>query len=143
MKPEELRIGNIVLYDHIVIPPNFITANPVILTIDAFDKSNFDPFCKFAPIPLTPEWLDKFGFEKHPYKKNGGQECVIWKKGIDQQNKNHPNEYFIIENVSSEEPPLWCIELQGPSGFVIITIQIQYVHQLQNLYYALTGKELG
>ena len=64
------------------------------------------------PIQITPEWLEKFGFVKH----SGGY-------------------------LSKDE----TIELTfdflvwKPS---IKRLKVLYVHQLQNLYYAITGEEL-
>ena len=69
------------------------------------------------PIPLTEEWLLKFGF-----KKIGGT---------------------IYKNIGSIE-----IGLTGKRFYIQIrceniTIQnIKHVHQLQNLYFALTNQEL-
>ena len=67
------------------------------------------------PIPLTEEWLLKFGFE--------------WKI----QHQGFHNGAFKIEE-----------EYKKGYRFYIGNekISIQYVHQLQNLYHALTGKEL-
>jgi hypothetical protein len=68
------------------------------------------------PIPLTEEWLIKFGFEKldlfYSHKKYGYKVA----KNMDG--------FYIWSNAFSFNPPL------------------KYVHQLQNLYFALTGEEL-
>jgi hypothetical protein len=64
-------------------------------------------------IPLTEEWLVTFGFEYI-------EEYKWWE--ID-----------------------WCnftIDLGGEYEFEFAFHPIKYVHQLQNLYFALTGKEL-
>ena len=67
----------------------------------------------YEPIPLTEKWLLKFGF-KHIKTNN----CIYW----------------FLNNVD-----VW--ELNG--GFANdLDLPIQHVHQLQNLYYALTNKEL-
>jgi hypothetical protein len=63
-------------------------------------------------IPLTEEWLVNFGFEQ-------STESIFKKNGI-----------LIISDVIFE------VFL----GSVIV--KLQYVHQLQNLYFALTGEEL-
>jgi len=73
----------------------------------------------FTPIELTEEWLLKFAFEK-----------------IDDYTYEHVDEDYWI----------WTL---GHYSFNDSTYSIQigkdlkYVHQLQNLYYALTGKELN
>lgn len=67
-----------------------------------------------SPIPLTEEWLIKFGFEWHEYGR-----CYNF-------------EGFSI--------------IKSKQGFVMLNtgndIGLEYVHSLQNLYFALTGKEL-
>lgn len=70
------------------------------------------------PIPLTEEWLVKFGFEKRV------GEIFMY------------HTWFYIDK-----------ECAGVSGWYFRGIdafksKIEYVHQLQNLYFALTGEEL-
>lgn len=69
------------------------------------------------PIPLTPEWLERMGFEKFGNRYGLGDESIDF--GIDQENS------FFYWNQSE-----------------IPDVQLKYVHQLQNLYFALTGEEL-
>lgn len=77
-------------------------------------------------VPLTPEWLERFGFEnigtddyhsKPMFKKHG----CDWK--------------YCLEGYFSQ---YFC---QGHSEPAIVG-DIQYVHQLQNAYFLLTGEEL-
>jgi hypothetical protein len=68
----------------------------------------------YEPIPLTEEWLLKFGFEE--WDKNA------WQKGFD----------LSIHKIDS-------IFWYNNNG---INVLIKYVHQLQNLCFALTGEEL-
>lgn len=63
------------------------------------------------PIPLTEEWLIKFGFVKQ-------------------------GRYYRIGKVKITFRDCWRFEY---GGFIS---KIYYVHQLQNLYFALTDKEL-
>lgn len=72
----------------------------------------------YGPIPLTEEWLVKFGFS---------------------ENKSTKDFFFNY---------LICLERQGNELFVINTndkyqYKIEYVHQLQNIHFALTGEELN
>lgn len=69
------------------------------------------------PEPLTEEWLKKFGFEYEP-----GSIDVWWvgSFGIDAAGKSY----------------------HYTCGEYIHGIGIKHVHQLQNLYFALTGEEL-
>ena len=69
----------------------------------------------FNPIPLTEEWLLKLGFRK-----------------MVTQDK-HPT--FLREGIHWNDGIIYVSQL----GFLN---HIKSVHQLQNLYHALTGKEL-
>ena len=79
----------------------------------------------FEPTPLTEDWLLRFGFEKA-------------------RTFDHDNRYFIGENPVTKDWMLyltWLDNTDAPfykNGFHVI----KYVHQLQNLYFALTGEEL-
>jgi len=125
IKINELRIGNLVREDYsgnMVITDIFSSHEPKQLNlrhpnhtaIGRYDLKNI------KPIPLTEEWLLKFGFEK----ALNGMFCpreYLWLK----QHKLN-NEWFAGVN---------CI------GDIDCT-RIDYVHQLQNLYFSLTGTEL-
>lgn len=78
------------------------------------------------PIPLTPEILEKAGFEKW---ENSDAFSVEFKDGNTFQFRL-PDEYFLGGQDS----------VTGGHGF---TGKIQHVHQLMNLYFALTGEELN
>jgi hypothetical protein len=69
----------------------------------------------FDPIPLTEEWLLKFGFVSNPYEDR-------YEKGTIhiECDKTKGATYLWVENMP----------------------HIKYAHQLQNLYFALTGEEL-
>ena len=100
MKASELRIGNYVYVEH-------DKNNLELLKFD-FESGWYMEYIK--PIPLTEEWLLKFGFEK------AYETCYQYKDFI-------LNDKFIMMDID-------------------ITIQLKHVHQLQNLYFALTGEEL-
>ena len=72
------------------------------------------------PIELTETWLEKFGFKMvagNAEKDN----YLLWK------NKTTHNFDFVLNEPHSNKR---------------IVTPIKYVHQLQNLYYALTNEEL-
>ena len=117
MKANELRIGN--WYDHNGIPKQ-ATPN----TIEEVWESERS-WCK--PIPLTEEWLLKFGFE---YRYAGWFEMRSRFNG----------DYFEMNfHIITKE-----IHLLQDSGrkYEVHLCNIKHVHQLQNLYFALTGEEL-
>jgi hypothetical protein len=74
---------------------------------------------EIEPIPLTEEWLLKFRFEKYyEYYVNSHLE--------------------ISEMKSKKGYDAYCTDMD----FSIFMTEVKYVHQLQNLYFALTGEEL-
>lgn len=121
MKASELRIGNFVM-----------DRGGKVLLIDHWEYENkisekrvdgLQPFTEFVeylqPIPLTEEWLLKFGFKKL-FTLAHQDSCYR----IDLFRIDLFGEYFDLWH---DNHPI---------------ISIEYVHQLQNLYFALTNKEL-
>ena len=73
----------------------------------------------FEPIPLTEEWLERSGFSEE-IKEVNHSDFWVYKKGDLTFNSNHGWWYM---NQPLRHYP-------------------KYVHQIQNLYFALTGEEL-
>ena len=128
MEAKELRIGNYVydVYDH------------VNRQIDGYDFINTKQH--FKPIPLTEEWLLKFGFEKIPHftVHNGMKLSIGRNRYLSVGDVNNPNQMmFLCSNVkdSNVVEDLVCVHNYDYDGWL-------NVHQLQNLYFALTGEEL-
>lgn len=119
MKTNELKIGNFVYFLGNVHEIEGLSKR-LRPDVGHFLLSNMEHAQKgfhLKPIPLTEEWLFKFGFVKG---------SLYFKKGL-----------------------LDCVEISEDGSFNIYygedennSISIQYVHQLQNLYFALTGEEL-
>lgn len=138
MKPTELRIGNLIQLN-----PNkeWYGSGDQIVTIESISEKgiNYQHFPyegdlfwdsldddRFAPIPITEKWLIRFGFEesndlKNLWIKNG---ISILEKGITEKKF-----YDFLFNDNCE---------QGTAD----AVSLRWVHQLQNLYFALTGEEL-
>lgn len=77
------------------------------------------------PIPLTEEWLEKLGFKKNQQRVGtAGAECVPFDYTVDGWHRSD----IVIKDFQLAYP--------------IFNVELQYVHQLQNLYFALTGEEL-
>ena len=109
MKANELRVGNLVGSYNKGEEDRVLTINAQNILVEA--KANKQGYTRYRPIPLTEEWLLKFGFENN---RLGLFDCIK-----------------VVEDI----------------GFHIYFIQrhlkeVQYVHQLQNLYFALVGEEL-
>lgn len=120
MKANELRIGNYLQYyigeDGYEWQPSGIDHHDIVWCVE--DNDDFNK--SYRPIPITEEWLLKFGFEKITawYRK--------WLHAIN-----------LMINVGHGQT------IAGLYEFKNIPIkQVSYVHELQNLYFALTGEEL-
>jgi hypothetical protein len=78
------------------------------------------------PIPITEGWLKKFNFVD--YANNGLSYSLRF-------NSHHELTFYTLEK--------WIrLQTQG-GGWTIQYPHIKCVHELQNLYFALTGKELA
>ena len=124
MKATELRICNLINYlgDYVEIDSISRDKGDSSLFYISTVKSGIMTNHAFKPIPLTEEWFWKAGFfkEGHPLVDEGwmfskDKFCSFIKK----ENYWIPTPKYFNEN-----------------------LKLKYVHQLQNLYYALTGKEL-
>jgi hypothetical protein len=76
-------------------------------------------------VPLTEDWLKRFGFNKE--KVSGPGAADMW-SGMPAYSYN--GEWIFRGSAN-------CLHLVG-----YFNTQIRFVHSLQNLYFALTGKEL-
>lgn len=127
MKASELRLGNWI-YNGI---GEEFQANGK--TINHFNLAQ-TTLGGLTPIPLTEDWLEKFGFEEH--KLGGSTFHVIT---IKEESDN------FIQKCTLEFRGLeWVLQgKEGPWDNEQIELPyIQHVHQLQNLYFALTHEEL-
>lgn len=116
MNVKDLRIGNIIKDRGSNIPYFILGANKFKNIIE------WDSLFEYEPIPLTEEWLLKFGFHKHNN---------AWVQ--DDFNENNNRFYFSIWSDTDEDFRYNSSEFD---------VELNYVHQLQNLYFALTNKEL-
>lgn len=138
MKASELRIGNLVFINEIeqidnteflpLINPLFeVQSIDVDLEVVVYSEIEtihiYTDTENIEPIPLTEEWLLKFSFEKtlNQYRKP----TLLNKIGYN----NIPFIILFLDN-------------QYQYDDLIFRTNIEYVHQLQNLYFALTGEEL-
>ena len=130
MKSTELRLGN-----RIIRVDNLGNKKEIIVTASIFSEMEVRCGVVYLPIPLNEEWLLKFGFESNKeftYTKNFNavelyDECI---------------EFFFEPN---EEVCITLRQMESDNHNEISSVfirKIMYVHQLQNLYFALTGEEL-
>ncbi len=112
MKAQELRIGNYLK----IIETNQDTEIYLLGIQHILECEVKGIPSNYSPIPVSPEWLEKLGFEnKHIFKIKGNFSM-----------SKHPYRDDIYHLV----------------GYANSIIVIEYVHQLQNLFFALTGEEL-
>lgn len=125
MNTNELRIGNWVS-EKVLGCRQVVTVDPLYFGINTGQGIYSIEHNNLEPIPLTEEWLLKFGFEKVNNELTNiaplNLPCTF----------NLPNTPFSF-----------C------QGKLILTtstgdfcVNTEYVHQLQNLYFALVGEEL-
>ena len=124
MKANELRIGNLTKQGKVI----FIELDELIG--DSFRVEDSDgvqyknTWMKIQPIPLTPEILEKAGFEKtynSPYR-------------VKFDHIKHREIGYTFSDIKDY--------YENGFRFYDRNIDINYLHQLQNLYFALTGDEL-
>jgi len=121
MRINELRIGNYVLFG---------STNCKVIEIqeDCFYAENSsqeilkNTWAKLKPIPLTEDWLLNFGFVKSDNQYNRFEKGAI---GVVLLENNH------------------CVDIYDSyNEFHTSLVLINYIHQLQNLYFSLTNEEL-
>lgn len=112
MKANELRIGNWIT---LVKDDIYENKDYQLEAYDIYKASEFDDITQcLLPIPITEEWLLKFGYTFKSYGYGDGE----WKQ--------------------------WSFNGYSLNSFTCnkTGVDLKYVHQLQNLYFALTGEEL-
>jgi hypothetical protein len=120
MKASELRIGNLVDLGNRIAKISEIYHNACTVLDLEETQDTIEDYERTKPIPLTEEWLLKFGFEWSI------QHQAHYLKGFD----------YVIDICKD-----YCRVIKHRrTGEVLINIK--HVHQLQNLYFALTGEEL-
>ena len=123
IKANELRVGN--FYDWRQDDTYYGIDTITCITNDSVLNQNsmIIPFEQMQPIPLTEEWLLKFGLEQHV-------ELIF--------SREKKSEFAVKKWINTS---LRKVEWIVFFGMTMIR-NIKYVHELQNLYFALTGEEL-
>lgn len=116
IQPNELRIGNCVYFDTRL---DKITSLGQTLVVAEMHSHYY--YERIHPVPLTPELLEKFGFVEHSHV-NQDQDDVEWMQHPALPDLRYRDGLFRLE----------YFELS----------HIQHFHQLQNLFFCLTGEEL-
>lgn len=127
IQARELRIGNWVMSTEASEPTQIYALG--IVAQSQCEVAQSIP--KYEPIPLTEEWLLKFGFKKITDTK--------WNYKVGQWRIYQCN--FIERQINNFG--VLTYDYNGDvDGVANFSYGIDSVHQLQNLYFALTGEEL-
>lgn len=133
---KEIRIGNVIWASNSFTPGPEDFYEIIVASINDIDKvvrdsqENGYSFDMLYGVPLTPEWLTKFGFvESNSYTENVRR----FRKDNFTQLADYGGQMIVLPEGGFAY--LSC-------GYYENEIDCAYVHQLQNLYFALTGEEL-
>jgi len=108
MKASELRIGNCVKQGTIEsLSTTLAEVNDCVYEVRVLES-----------IPLTEEWLIKFGFKNIDTNEDGG------------------DNYWYLDKTD------FMLDRSFQSLQMNTSFDLKYIHQLQNLHFALTGVEL-
>jgi hypothetical protein len=139
LKATDLRIGNLIKREasreiHRGSIRNYVVSETYeeIIIVNPETIYTFNNYF-YSGIPLTEEWLLKFGFGKAigyfiPTFPNISLE-------VSENTDNATGQWYCyIRNLNSVS--------RHNDDFALLRKDLRYVHQLQNLYFALTGQEL-
>lgn len=145
MKASELRYGNLLIDKETGKVVIFVCLdeesplNRIYIKLPEIEESEWDkgwPIIDVDAILLTEEWLLKFGFVKlGKFERNGGLDYeTIYKIEA---------KVGILSYICFYEKPgesYWYLKY-GMTD-IYVKDRLKYIHQLQNLYFALVGEEL-
>lgn len=142
LRAEELRLLNIVgckisndagVY-HVLGFPDWTNqlTRPVIIDRCPKQVVGID---QLKPIKLTEEWLLKFLFHKDNYG--------VFEKTKDNTYTSRSEFELWMKKCKIKNKWVWDVSVGQNFGDTTNICFIQYVHQLQNIYFALTKKELS
>lgn len=129
MKANELRIGNYVYVEPLNGAQQVLDVMCDCVNTAFIEGANYG---MVQPIQLTEEWLLKFGFSK---AKKGGKDRPCYHKIVSE------DKVFEIW-FNNKNCRLWNNKDDYRMQFQELWCEPNFVNQLQNLYFALTGEEL-
>src|SRR6185312_12609912 len=141
MKANELRIGNYILDDlgqrarvEIISEKCGVQLSTSKHYLDSLDDSHDYENCN--GIPLTPERLEMYGFIQAENNFNGLMEEYVLSMPVKGSNKNEI--YYYFPHTKQNTTPFGRYAVNGYHG----SNNFVYEHELQNIYFSLTGEEL-
>lgn len=139
MEAKELRIGNYITSKSSSLDYWEVTASDI--------EHISDNPSHYAPIPLTEDWLVKFGFKNKPNEMYiNKSQYLLQVTGEYEEDGSINRDETWFDGIGDYS---WIKE----GGLKTMSVNVlcrgnyvcncaKYVHQLQNLYFALTGEEL-
>lgn len=126
MKPTELRIGNLVMYNGKVVRVEQITKHKIGYHTKPYEMGmNYARLCEIEPIPITEELLKKNGFE------------------IDQNITEYELLSCYERRITAYEVKYgWHFHIDDEEYCTCFSNTLKYIHDLQNAFYLVTGKDL-
>lgn len=128
IKATELRLGNLV---------KDIPGFDLIFPIEGrhlYASVDNNGFLRFRPISLNMDWLNRMGFELQDKEIDDAPGDGWWGIPIIR--------HTLQITTSTKYHMVNIVEESGNSVLFRKFIGFQYVHQIQNLYFALTGEDL-
>lgn len=135
MKASELRIGNFLEFSNGIQPTKTITVGRRFFSSASIEKEDgdFEITSYYRPLKITEDWLFKYGFTSHNNN--------IYSKPF-----NDLNLKKLVVYKYDDRATKWGIGFAdyytGKETSELLPTEIEYVHQLQNLWYCLVGSEL-
>jgi len=140
MKAKELRLGNLVNYEqttHIITKIEEYKATSKWLGDDDYEYSH--SLNSIEPIALNEIWILNFGFK---LIDTNGRYGNIYSKQINdlaiclERDFNEYESYFV--GVEYMDSPF----TEDFNRIYLFSFDLRYLHQLQNIYFSITGTEL-
>ena len=134
MEIRELRLGNYVLYNGMIcVVSSIIEPTPTKdrfnnkYVISLWNNGSFNATIdEIEPIVITEEILLKFGFEDQEFSDEDGNKIYML----------HHKKFYLTSDESCMFSEVFLPIYSNDC------VSVKYVHQLQNLFYSLTGEEL-
>ena len=136
LNPKELRFGNLVEHERLIYPQRKVGWVIEETTIQTFNELRHKYWKdRWRAIPVTPEMLEKLGFEKDGF---GSYTVNVGLINEDKKRLSICDDYVYLREVDTafgindDIVVLYSKDIRGEI----------YIHQIQNFYFDLTGKEL-
>lgn len=137
MKRNEVRFGNYIVDNSEDSKTGYIQVDAVLMELIMYHPETFEP------IPLTEEWLLKLGFEFKGESCGSKIYTIAWQFDWNKKPSVLLKVVDFVYQATGDYFKGWLVPLTDGEYFMSQrNVEIKYVHQLQNLYFDLTVKEL-